>query len=177
VQALESCHGGTDLSLAFNLQGGHRTDPYTRRTTMAIYRPPFSRNLFAEFDRLRRELDQAFELSPSIRGLGAGFPTLNIGSTPNSVEIFAFAPGVDPAALDVQIEKGVLTISGERKAPQVPEKATVHLGERFAGRFHRVVSLPDSIDPASVTASYRDGVLHISAQRKDSALPRRINIQ
>lgn len=144
---------------------------------MAIYRTPFSRNLFAEFDRLRRELDQAFELSPSIRGLGAGFPMLNIGSTPKSVEIFAFAPGMDPADLDVQIEKGVLTISGERKPPQVPEKATVHLGERFAGRFHRVVSLPDGIDPASITASYRDGVLHISAQRKDSALPRRINIQ
>lgn len=144
---------------------------------MAIYMNPFPSDLFAEFDRMRRELDRVFDLSTGIRGLGSRFPALNVGSTPKSVEIFAFAPGLDPASIEVQIEKGVLTISGERKPPQVPEKATVHVGERFAGRFHRVLSLPDDIDPAAVSASYRDGVLHISAQRRESAQPRRITVQ
>ena len=143
---------------------------------MAIYRTPFSRDLFAEFDRLRRELDQAFELSPSIRGLGAGFPTLNIGSTPRSVEIFAFAPGMDPASLDVQFEKGTLTLSGERKIPDVPEGATVHIDERFAGRFRRVLSLPDDVDSGGITANYRDGVLHVHVPRSAQTQPRRIAI-
>ena len=142
-----------------------------------IYRTLFPRDAFAELDRLQRELQQSFDWSPSIRGLGGGYPAMNVGGTPRSVEIYAFAPGIDPAAVDVQIEKGVLTIAGERKAEQPPEKATVHIDERFAGRFRRVVTLPDDVDPNAVQAKYRDGVLHISIQRKESAQPRRISIQ
>lgn len=142
-----------------------------------MYRSLFPRDLFAEMDRLQREMAQAFDWSPSIRGLTRGFPAMNVGSTAKSVEIYAFAPGIDPASLDVQIDKGVLTIGGERKAEKVEEKATVHIDERFAGRFRRVVTLPDDVDPNAVTARYRDGVLHISVARKASAQPRRIAIQ
>lgn len=144
------------------------------------YRSLYPRDLFAELDRLQRDMQQAFELSPSIRGLGrGGFPAINVGSSPNSVEIYAFAPGVDPTAIEAQIEKGVLTIAGERK-PDLPgkdEKATVHIDERYAGRFRRVVSLPEDIDPAAVQARYRDGVLHISIQRRQAAQPRRITVE
>ncbi len=145
-----------------------------------MYRSLFPRDMFAELDRLQREMQQAFEISPSIRGLArGGFPAMNVGSTPRSVEIYAFAPGIEPASMDVQLEKGVLTIAGERK-PAVPgkdEKAMVHIDERFVGRFRRVVSLPDDVDPDAVQANYRDGVLHISIQRRENAQPRRINIQ
>lgn len=145
-----------------------------------MYRSLFSRDLFAELDRLQREVQQSFDLSPSIRGLGRGsFPALNMGGTPQSVEIYAFAPGVDPATLDVNLDKGVLAISGERKVGLPPQdtKVALHINERFAGRFRRVVSLPDDIDPGAVTATYRDGVLHISIKRRESAQPRRIAIQ
>ncbi len=141
-----------------------------------IYRSLFPRDLFAEFERLQRELDQAFGL-PSIRGIARGYPAMNVGTTPRSIEIYAFAPGIDPASIDVQIEQGVLTISGERKPESVPEGATVHIDERFAGRFRRVVSLPDDIDPNAVSATYRDGVLHVSVARREAAQPRRITIQ
>lgn len=142
-----------------------------------IYRSLFPRDLFAEMDRLQREMAQAFDWSPSIRGMTRGFPAMNVGSTPKSVEIYAFAPGIDPASLDLQIEKGVLTIAGERKAEEVQDKATVHIDERFAGRFRRVVTLPDDVDTNAVTARYRDGILHISVARKEAAQPRRITIQ
>jgi HSP20 family protein len=141
------------------------------------YRSLFPRDLFAEFDRLQREMQQAFDPGPSIRGLARGFPALNVGGTPRSVEVYAFAPGVDPASLDVQLEKGTLTIAGERKAAEVPEQATVHIDERFAGRFRRVLSLPDDVDPNSIEAKFRDGVLHVRIQRKAEAQPRRIAIQ
>lgn len=141
------------------------------------YRSLFPSSVFADLDRLQREVQQVFGLGPSIRGLARGFPALNVGGTPQSVEMYAFAPGLDPASLDVQIEKGTLTLSGERKAANVPEKATVHINERFAGRFRRVVSLPEDVDPASVTAKYRDGVLHVRIQRKEEAQPRRISIE
>lgn len=145
-----------------------------------FYRTLFPRDLFAELDRLQREIQQAAEYSPSIRGLSrGGFPALNVGTTPRSVEIYAFAPGMDPAAIEVQLEKGVLTISGERKTalPGKDEKMTVHIDERFADRFRRVVTLPDDIDANAVKAKYRDGVLHISIQRREAAQPRRITIQ
>ncbi len=145
-----------------------------------MYRSLFSRDLFAELDRLQRGMQQAFDLSPSIRGLArGGFPAMNVGGTPQSVEIYAFAPGIDPATIEVNIERGVLTISGERKSdlPGKDEKATVHIDERFAGRFRRVVSLPDDIDTSAVDAKYRDGVLRVSILRRAAAQPRRITIQ
>jgi HSP20 family protein len=104
---------------------------------------------------------------------------MNVGGTPSSVEIYAFAPGIDPAAIEVQLEKGVLILSGERTSdlPSENEKATVHIQERFSGRFRRVVSLPDDIDPDQVAARYRDGVLHVSIQRREATLPRRISVE
>jgi HSP20 family protein len=145
-----------------------------------MYSSLFPRDLFAEVERLQREMQQAFDtVSPSIRGFARGYPALNVGSTPNSVEVYAFAPGMDPAKIDVRLERGVLTIEGER-APTTPgndAKSTVHVDERFAGRFSRVLSLPDDIDPAAVEASYRDGVLRISVKRRESAQPRRIEVQ
>lgn len=142
-----------------------------------IYRSLFPRDLFAELDRLQRELQQPFEWTPSIRGVTRGFPAMNVGNSAASVDIYAFAPGIDPQALDVQIEKGVLTIAGERKPDALPEKATAHIDERYAGRFRRVVTLPDDVDANAVQARYRDGVLHISIARKATAQPRRIEIQ
>jgi HSP20 family protein len=143
-----------------------------------MYRSLFPRDVLAELDRLQREMQQGFHLSPSIRGIArGGFPAMNVGGTPQSVEIYAFAPGIDPATLDVQIEKGVLTVAGERKRQAAGEEATVHIDERFAGRFRRVVTLPDDVDPNAVDAKYRDGVLRISIARKQSAQPRRITIQ
>jgi len=146
-----------------------------------MYQSLFPRDVFAELDRLQRDMREAFDLSPSIRGLGrGGFPALNVGGTPQSVEIFAFAPGLDPATVEVSLDRGVLTMAGERPSDlpsDADEKAAVHINERFSGRFRRVVSLSDDVDPNGVSADYRDGVLHISAKRRESAQPRRINVQ
>lgn len=148
-----------------------------------MYRTLFPRDLFAEVDRLQREVQQSIDQTPSIRGLGrGGFPAINVGGTPGSVEIYAFAPGIDPAQVEVNLDRGVLTVSGQRgtgpaTSADSDEKRSVHINERFSGRFRRVISLPDDIDPTAVSAKYRDGVLHISVKRRESAQPRRIAIQ
>jgi HSP20 family protein len=139
----------------------------------------FPRDVFAEMDRLQRQLQQAFEVSPSIRGFTrGGFPALNVAGTADSAEIYAFAPGLDPGSIDVQIERGVLSIAGERPSALPGDKrtASVHQNERFAGRFHRVITLTDDLEPNAVQASYRDGVLHISIRRRETTKPRRINV-
>ena len=145
-----------------------------------MYRSLDPRDLFAEMDRLQRDVQQAFDLSPTIRGFARnGFPALNVGSTPEALEIYAFAPGVDASTLEVNLERGLLTISGERKGslPQSGDKAAVHINERFEGTFRRVMTLLDDADPDAVDAKLRDGVLHITVQRRASAQPRRIAIQ
>jgi HSP20 family protein len=145
-----------------------------------VYRTLFPRDLFTELDRLQRDMQGAFEYSPSIRGLGrGGYPAVNVGGSPTAVEIYAFAPGIDPASVDITLDRGVLTISGERKAalPASDEKVTLHGNERFSGRFRRVVSLPDDIDPNAVSATFTDGVLHVNVKRRESAQPRRIAVQ
>lgn len=151
-----------------------------------MYRSLFPRDIFAELDRLQREINSSLDFSPSIRGIGrGGFPAINLGSTPTSVEVYAFTPGVDPASLEINVERGVLTISGERQSAlpgnddgngKANGQNTLHLNERFTGRFRRVVSLPDDVDPAAISAECRDGVLHVSAKRRESAQPRRIEV-
>jgi HSP20 family protein len=141
--------------------------------------------LFGEFDRLRRELDDFFTggAPASIRSVASGgYPAINVGNTPGSVEIYAFAPGLDASKVDITLDRGVLTIAGERPLdlPQAGadgRKVNVYSRERTGGRFTRVISLPDDIDPGRVDASYRDGVLRISVARQEAAQPRRIEVQ
>jgi HSP20 family protein len=143
----------------------------------------FPGGLFGEFERLRREMDDIFGVSglpSSIRSVTPGAaPAINVGRTPTSVEVYAFAPGLDASKVDVTIERGVLRISGERVPgiPQDDQNIQVYSRERGTGSFLRTVSLPDDIDPDQVRASYRDGVLQISIARHESAQPKRISVQ
>lgn len=139
--------------------------------------------LFGDFDRLRRELDELSAwsgLPTSIRsGAPGAFPAINIGNTATSVEIYAFAPGIDPKQIELTIDRGVLSISGERQpgVPLADSRVNVYGNERFAGPFRRAISLPEDIDSTKVSANYRDGVLHVSINRRESALPKRITVQ
>jgi HSP20 family protein len=73
----------------------------------------------------------------------------------------------------------LLTIAGERQSdlPQESDRVSIYAAERFAGSFKRVLNLPEDVDPASVEARYRDGVLRISVQRRESAQPKRIEVK
>jgi HSP20 family protein len=148
----------------------------------SLLSPPSS-DLFREFDRLQRDVEQMFRglgMPSSIRAVARGaFPAINSGVTPKSVEVYAFAPGIDPAKLEVSIDRGVLTIVGERKRdlPEESNEVTIYAAERFAGSFRRALSLPEDADPSSVEAHYRNGVLQISVQRSESAQRKRIEIK
>ena len=145
-----------------------------------MYGSLFPRDVLAELNRLQSEVQRAFDISPSIRGLGrGGFPAINVGTTPETLELYVFAPGLDPSTVEVSLDRGVLSIAGSRKTelPAQDTKASVHINERFQGKFQRVVSLPDDADPNGVSADYRDGILHIQVKRREESQPRRITIQ
>lgn len=145
----------------------------------ASFRP--AADLFSELNRLQSMLDQVFRPveRSSIRGLtGSSFPVINVGTTPESVEIMALAPGLEPDSLQLTVDRGLLVMAGERKS-QVPEpgdSTSVYAQERFTGSFRRVVSLPEDADPAKVDATYRDGILRVSVAKRESSRPRRIEV-
>lgn len=172
-----------------------------------FFRP--SSDIFSELNRLQGVLDQVLQPSgaASIRSLsGATFPMLNVGTTPDAIEVMVLAPGLDPTSLELTVDRGLLTISGQR-ASRIPGRSaagqgsqggqqgarqqdqgqqgqqgqggddvTVYAQERFAGSFRRVLSLPEDADPGKVDANYREGILRITISRRESARPRRIEV-
>lgn len=142
----------------------------------------FPGDIFAEFDRLQQQLDEAFRRPNAPAGIRASarasFPAINVGSTPETIEVVVFAPGVDPKALQLSIDKGLLSITGERKSalPDADDRVSVYARERFTGNFRRVVSLPEEADPSRVNANYRDGFLRVSVGKLESSKPRRIEV-
>lgn len=139
----------------------------------------FEGSLFDEFRRLQDEMDELFGQSAwpaGIRSLPRGaFPAINVGSTPEKVDIYVFAAGLDPKSIDVSIQQNLLTISGERSI-SLDENAKYYRRERFSGEFRRVLTLPDDIDPDQVEARYHEGVLQISVKRREAARPRQIAV-
>jgi HSP20 family protein len=139
----------------------------------------FDPSLFDEFRRLESEVDQLFgrgSLPAGIRAMRRGtFPPINVGATPERVDVYLFAAGLDPKSLDISIQQNLLAVSGERKVP-VDEAADYYRQERYDGEFRRVVTLPDDVDPDRVEAKYRDGVLQITVQRREAVRPRQITV-
>ncbi|WP_456413270.1 Hsp20/alpha crystallin family protein [Thiolapillus sp.] len=134
--------------------------------------------LFDELQRIQREMDAVFGATPwanGIRSSASSFPPVNVGTTAEEVDVYFFAPGVDPTSLDISIQNNVLNVAGERRIIR-EEGASYYRKERFDGEFRRTFSLPEDIDPERVDATYKDGVLHVRLQRKESSKPRQIQV-
>jgi HSP20 family protein len=137
-------------------------------------------DIFAELNRLQQNFEQAFRSggASNIRAMPRStFPVINVGSTPEAIEVLALAPGIDPAALQLTVDKGLLVISGERKEnPPADDKVAVYATERYKGAFRRVISLPEDADPGNISANYRDGLLRVTVARRESSKPRQIQV-
>jgi HSP20 family protein len=144
---------------------------------------------FADFEQLQDRIDELLggrAATSSIRAVGraGAFPALNVGTCAEALEIYAFAPGIDSRSLDVSVDKGLLSISGERPAANagagaaksLSEDRNVYAQERFTGRFRRVVALTEDADPSRVEASYRNGVLKVVVPKRESSKPRQIQV-
>ncbi|MEJ2621073.1 MAG: Hsp20/alpha crystallin family protein [Candidatus Thiodiazotropha sp.] len=141
----------------------------------------FDGSLFNEYRRIQQQMDRAFGSAPmssGIRSVAQGtFPPINIGSTADQVDVYLFAAGMDPKNLDISIQRNLLVIDGERTVKANEPNQGYYRKELFSGAFHRVINLPEDVDPDKVDASYVDGVLRISVQRRESAKPRQIEIK
>ena len=140
----------------------------------------FDSNLLDEVRRLQGELDPLVGRAAWPAGIRAvrpgSFPPINVGSTAEQVDVYLFAPGLDPKALDISIQQNLLSVSG-RRSIAADAGAEYYRRERYEGEFRRVISLPDDVDPDHVDARYRDGVLQITVKRREASRPRQIEIR
>jgi len=139
----------------------------------------FEGSLFDDFRRLEREMDQLFGNAPwsgGIRAASSGYPPLNIGVTPERIDVYLFAPGIDPKRLEITLHQNLVTIKGERKLER-QEGAQYYRRERYDGDFHRAVNLPEDADPEQVEANYTDGILHVAIKRREATKPRQIEVK
>lgn len=111
-------------------------------------------------------------------------PRVDIREERDRFVILADLPGIDPADVEVWMDKGVLSLKGERK-PALgdaqdgdPAASEVRFSriERSIGRFHRRFTLPDSADPDGITAMGHNGVLEIGIPKRPETTPRRIQV-
>jgi len=130
--------------------------------------------------RLENELHQLLTRGPYSAGIRAvprgTYPPINVGATPEQVDVYLFVAGADPEKIEVSVQQNLLSVSGGRPVTVEPD-AQYYRRERFDGDFHRVIALPDDADPDRVDARYRDGILHITIQRRQAVKPRQVQIQ
>jgi len=104
-------------------------------------------------------------------------PVVDISETDGEYLIKAEIPEVNKEDVKVTVHNGVLTIRGERKQETEEKGKKFHRVERCYGSFTRSFTLPDNVDEAKISASFKDGVLNIQIQKIEQAKPKSIEVK
>src|SRR5215207_9035367 len=135
---------------------------------------------FGQAPSLRQMMDRLFEdavIMPRAGGPSAwAGPALDIFEHDDTLVVEAHLPGLKPEDIDVQVERGVLTISGTTQPEQEHKDRHYLVRERRAGRFVRSLQLPASYMGDPSQASYEHGVLRLVFPKSEAAKPRRIQV-
>lgn len=103
-------------------------------------------------------------------------PRVDVREDSQRFVILADLPGIDPSEVEIWMDKGILSIKGERRSEASEHNDRYSRIERRYGAFHRRFALPDSADPEGITASGQNGVLEISIPKRPEKTPRRIMV-
>jgi HSP20 family protein len=143
---------------------------------------------FRGFYDAQSEVDRLF--NEMLGGLGRGrvrqgdqqlaqwAPAVDVLTKDDDLVIRAELPGLKQEDVDITLQNGVLTISGEHKVDQEEERGNYHVRERRYGSFRRSMTLPEGTDDSKVHARFEDGVLEVTVE--GAAIeqgPKRIEIE
>ena len=103
-------------------------------------------------------------------------PAVDIYEDAQKVVLKLEIPGIDQKDLDIRVENQTLTVKGERKFEAEENEQNFHRIERRYGSFFRAFTLPSTVDPEKVQASYNAGVLKLELAKKPEAQPKQIKI-
>ena len=133
--------------------------------------------------QLQNEINRAFGTlneGDSSSATAEWIPAVDVSEYNDRFELLVDLPGVDAQAVEITLDNGVLTLSGERreeKKANTSDEVQHQRNERRHGRFYRRFILPDTIDAENVNATGRNGVLAISIPKQSRAQPRRITVR
>jgi HSP20 family protein len=131
--------------------------------------------------RLQEEINRLFgnaRETDSSSATAMWIPLVDIHEYTDRFELYVDLPGVDPSTVDLTLDGGILTLSGERRehTRNAGEESLGRRVERGHGQFHRRFVLPDTVDSEKVNATGGHGVLTVTIPKQAKAMPRRIQI-
>lgn len=150
-----------------------------------MYRWRLSRDpLWSDFEGLQKRMDDLMGVLSSVRTTAGSplwtptrlFPLVNVLDLGESFVVSAEIPGIKTDDLDIKFEGDTLSLKGERKPHDIGENSSYHRRERPSGTFQRSLTLPSSVDPEKVKATYKDGVLTVVLGKTTSASPKQITV-
>ncbi|HEY6445522.1 MAG TPA: Hsp20/alpha crystallin family protein [Acidobacteriaceae bacterium] len=141
-----------------------RWDPF--RDVLALQNRMNS--LFQEYGRNQAEGDVA---------TAAFVPPVDIYEDQHHIILSLEVPGMKQEDLDIQLENNVLTVKGERKFEKEQKEENFHRIERRYGSFYRSFTIPNTVNPEGVKASYDAGVLKLELEKRAEAKPKQIKVQ
>jgi len=104
-------------------------------------------------------------------------PALDLHEDTDNFFVSAELPGMKKEEIEISLQDGVLTLSGERKHEKTENTTEIHRSERFVGRFQRTLTLPAAVDADKVKASYQEGILNVTLPKAETAKPKQIQVK
>jgi HSP20 family protein len=137
---------------------------------------------FQQLSGLREEIDRLFEsplmpLAGAQPFFGGWCPAIDLYEDKDNITFRCELPGMKKDEIEISLQEGVLTVSGERKLDAKLENAETHRSERFTGRFQRSVTLPAPVDADKIKATYKDGILTVLLPKAAEARPKQIQVK
>ena len=133
---------------------------------------------WALVSRLQKEVDRLFGAPlTTAADSGAWLPPVDIFEEANQFVLHVDLPGVDPKAVEVTSDQGVLTIRGKREEAKREVRDGYRRVERITGEFQRRFNLPDSADVQNIKAKAVNGVLEVTIPKLAQVQPQRIMVE
>lgn len=152
-------------------------------TTLVRWKP--NRHMHKMHTDMDRLIESFFE-TPQLRHTASRNIALDVVETESGYTISAAVPGIKSDEIDIVVEDGILTISGEMKNSfeQASEETDAengpapkfHLRERFYGSFSRKLRLPKDVDIDAISAAQEDGILTVQLAKSAAAQPKKISV-
>lgn len=171
-------------SQAEEREPGRGIEPY--RASAELMRPDWTSSPFSMMGRLMGDMNRLFEDFGFGQAFGSPLmprgetafarapwiPRVDIFERDGNLVVHADLPGLRQEDVNVKIDNGVLTVSGERSHTHEHESGGVYRCERSYGRFQRSLALPEGVDPESVQASFDNGVLEVTMPMPQQQAPK-----
>lgn len=146
---------------------------------MTIVRWDPFRNMTTLQERINRVFDEAASRSKEYDDEVSKCdwrPIVDIYDSEKAIIINAELPGVSRDNITLDVKQNILTLKGERQPEEKATKENYYRMERCFGAFERAFTLPSAVDPAKITANFKDGILRIEIPKPEEKRPKQISI-